>query len=362
MKDVAAWSLALSMGLIGICVHLVARPWSARRVFFVDVGRERNDQDAGRIRRVLVFNGTVTAIGIALSFLGSGSVAAVLLVSLVLPFLPITYLLVEIVRLTKSLPKTVEPSRFSVPLADPPPMSRYMSPALQLAHGALIAGSAAAFVWLLEQLPARVAMHWNMHGQVDRWGNPAELWFWVGILAFDWALCWAVAWGVAKERWALPTEGAERYAELQLERRSAIVRLVELLVLLINGSMVVLWLGLAYGSIPGNEHIRGPALVFGIVLMVVGSLVPLALFLPRMVKLQEELRAIAGSDVLGTHAGGWRAGGLIYYAPEDPAVFVPKKVGIGQTLNFGRPGAWAFIAVITVLPLVIALGAIWLAQ
>lgn len=366
MENVTSWTLALTMALTGACVHLVARPWSKRRVFFVDVGRELNDGDRARIRRVIVTNASVTALGIALSFLGSGSVAAVLLVSLVLPFVPIGHLLIEIVAVTRQLAREGRvgdpPARFSVLLDDPPPVARYASPALQLANGALIAGASAAFVWMLAELPAQVPVHWNAQGQIDRWGSPHEMWFWPGILLFDWVLTWVVAWGVARERWALPTEQAERYMALQLERRTAIVRMVEVLILLLNLSMVVMWLGFAYGSVPGNEAWRDNALVLGIVLMCIGTLAPIAYFLPRMVRLQEQIREIAGSDVLGTRADGWRAGGLIYYAPEDPAVLVPKKVGIGQTLNFARPGAWLLIGGITLVPLVISAVAILIAQ
>ncbi|MCI4346726.1 MAG: DUF5808 domain-containing protein [Thermoplasmata archaeon] len=38
----------------------------------------------------------------------------------------------------------------------------------------------------------------------------------------------------------------------------------------------------------------------------------------------------------------WRAG-VFYYNPEDPALFVPKRVGVGWTLNFARPVAWVII-------------------
>ena len=247
MNVVASWTLALTMALTGACVHLVARTWSSRRVFFVDVGRELSEDDRARSRRVIVTNASVTALGIALSFLAGDSMAAMLLVSLVLPFVPIGHLLIEIVGLTRELSRDGRagdpPARFAVPLDDPPPATRYASPALQLANGALIAGASAAFLWIVAELPARVPVHWNAHGQIDRWGSPHEMWFWAGILLFDWALTWVVTWGVARERWALPTENAERYTALQLERRTAIVRMIEVLILLLNVSMVVMWLG-----------------------------------------------------------------------------------------------------------------------
>ena len=38
----------------------------------------------------------------------------------------------------------------------------------------------------------------------------------------------------------------------------------------------------------------------------------------------------------------WK-GGLIYYNPEDPALWVEKRLGLGWTLNFGNPSAWLVI-------------------
>ena len=41
----------------------------------------------------------------------------------------------------------------------------------------------------------------------------------------------------------------------------------------------------------------------------------------------------------------WRLRG-VYFNPGDPALFVPLRSGIGWTVNFGRPQAVAFIAVV----------------
>ncbi|GIO56512.1 DUF1648 domain-containing protein [Paenibacillus cineris] len=38
----------------------------------------------------------------------------------------------------------------------------------------------------------------------------------------------------------------------------------------------------------------------------------------------------------------WKLGN-IYFNPQDPALFVEKRMGIGWTVNFGRPGAWIFL-------------------
>jgi|GEM_PF-760340 len=54
----------------------------------------------------------------------------------------------------------------------------------------------------------------------------------------------------------------------------------------------------------------------------------------------------------------WKAG-MFYYNPSDPSIFVEKRTGIGQTLNFGHPAAWVIIgaiAAVVVFSLVISLG------
>ncbi|MBX3130295.1 MAG: hypothetical protein KF718_26490 [Polyangiaceae bacterium] len=53
---------------------------------------------------------------------------------------------------------------------------------------------------------------------------------------------------------------------------------------------------------------------------------------------------------------------MIYYAPDDTAVFVPKQRGIDQTLNFARTGAWLFLIGVLVLPLAISAAVVLVAN
>ena len=48
-------------------------------------------------------------------------------------------------------------------------------------------------------------------------------------------------------------------------------------------------------------------------------------------------------------------GGFFYNNPDDPAVFVPKRFGLGWTLNFGHPQAKLVLIGTLLLPLVLAL-------
>ena len=46
-------------------------------------------------------------------------------------------------------------------------------------------------------------------------------------------------------------------------------------------------------------------------------------------------------------------GGIFYNNPDDPAVFVPKRYGLGWTVNFGHPRSKLVIIGILLLPLVL---------
>ncbi|HEX3543077.1 MAG TPA: DUF5808 domain-containing protein [Candidatus Acidoferrum sp.] len=41
--------------------------------------------------------------------------------------------------------------------------------------------------------------------------------------------------------------------------------------------------------------------------------------------------------------------GSIYSNPSDPALLVPKRFGVGYTLNFGNPWSWAVLAFVLLM-------------
>ena len=84
---------------------------------------------------------------------------------------------------------------------------------------------------------------------------------------------------------------------------------------------------------------------------------------PLPEKLQELLRLLQSKEQNRAHAHGsadhapgdgtpdscWKLG-LFYYNPGDSALFVEKRIGIGYTLNFARPVAWALMAMTLLIP------------
>jgi uncharacterized membrane protein len=61
-------------------------------------------------------------------------------------------------------------------------------------------------------------------------------------------------------------------------------------------------------------------------------------------------RAPVAGDATPDSAWG---GGLFYFNPEDPAIFVEKRMGVGWTLNFGNVWSWAFLALALGAPILV---------
>ena len=43
-------------------------------------------------------------------------------------------------------------------------------------------------------------------------------------------------------------------------------------------------------------------------------------------------------------------GGIFYYNPQDPALLVGKRIGVGWTFNFAHPVAWLILALLVAVP------------
>lgn len=68
-----------------------------------------------------------------------------------------------------------------------------------------------------------------------------------------------------------------------------------------------------------------------------------------------KLQSVRGNDASYDDDGKW-LWGMFYYNPNDPATLVPKKVGIGYTVNLATTlGKWSIVAIFIILVLSILL-------
>ena len=52
----------------------------------------------------------------------------------------------------------------------------------------------------------------------------------------------------------------------------------------------------------------------------------------------------------------------MYRDPSDPRLFVPKRLGVGLTINLAHPFAWWVIIGMTIVPILVVVGAVLAAR
>jgi uncharacterized membrane protein len=95
------------------------------------------------------------------------------------------------------------------------------------------------------------------------------------------------------------------------------------------------------------------------------AVLPLLLGVAVLLVVVVRTREGGGLRLAGTAAGGTKAvnrdddrnyrWGLFYFNRDDPSLLVPKRFGIGWTLNLARPGTWLIFGVVVVMAVIPAL-------
>ncbi|MEM7582439.1 MAG: DUF1648 domain-containing protein [Acidobacteriota bacterium] len=346
--------LVLTLAMNGLTLFVICHFRRDHRLFLIDLGRQLTAPDHARARRVQWVNAICVGASIA-GVLTVRDPERVLALVMLGALVPMAWLIVEAVAVARSIEREPFSERYVVRLDRPLPISEYVSAPLQAINAASLAVGTAVVAWLIDRLPERVPVHWNAAGEPDRWGSPSEHWLMLPTLLFTTGILWMALVFIARERWALPPEDGERYDALQLRRRHLLAQLVQWTLVGANVGMVLLWVGTASNAMPGWSSAAGSAVVVGTVVMALATIGPLVYCIPRLLRVGEAIRRIAGTEVLGTHQDGWIWRGLIYYAPNDPAILVPKRIGLGQTLNFGRPIVWVILLMLAGFPALLLL-------
>jgi uncharacterized membrane protein len=197
---------------------------------------------------------------------------------------------------------------------------------------------AATALWLRlhwSDIPTRWAQHWNAAGQADGWATRTPLGVYAALLngaLFVLILC------------AMLLFMAHASGPQTNQRRRALVPMAAL-AWLITGMFCLIGLTpLVHVTTAQFLTIMATYLVLivaiSIWLMYRGGLI---------------LSSPSTEPYDSTPDSGWHAG-IFYFNKSDAAVIVPKRFGLGWTLNFARPTAWfyigglvAFLSLITVV-------------
>ncbi len=180
-----------------------------------------------------------------------------------------------------------------------------------LLPAALILAAAALHLYLhWENIPPIIPTHWNVHGQPDHWA-PRTVRTVFGPLIM----------GAVMTLWVALLSLAILFGARRTEARRPLVAVIlacaDLTALLFSATALL-------------PLLHFPVwLMLGVPLAFIVGCIGWALWLVNRLRTSSE----------PTPNECWYVG-MFYYNPQDPAIFVEKRVGIGYTMNFANPLAW----------------------
>ena len=186
-------------------------------------------------------------------------------------------------------------------------------------------------------LPPFLAVHFDSQGIADRWLRPTwglvliPVWIQLTLIAVFWTLGSLLLYRTQRTRQVVEDEVSRQDRERMLATAEAVSVLCAIWVTfqaLGAVRLFIMWQLVCCGM--GEIYFQ--SLVVAIVLSVIVGI-------RAAVNMQHPKPVIRPAS--DAH---WRLQGL-YFNPQDPAVFVPLRNGIGWTLNLGRPRAVFYLMV-----------------
>jgi uncharacterized membrane protein len=189
-----------------------------------------------------------------------------------------------------------------------------------------------------QRLPSRFPVHWGIDGTADRWaernwrGVDGPLLMGFVVIALLHVLGYMIADASPRGRMAETADWTARFRRANLR-----------MIVAMGWTLAALFAVLAL-----NPYLSsGDALVIPAWLMLGAILAVAAGFLWPIISISQE----PGSGSDGTPDECWKLG-QIYYNPNDPALMVEKRFGVGYTINLGNRASWLLIALLLLIILV----------
>jgi uncharacterized membrane protein len=205
----------------------------------------------------------------------------------------------------------------------------------------VILGVAGAWIgahW--NEIPARFPIHWGFDNKPNGWATRSV----AGVytpLAISAAVCLMMLffnWQIARN-----SRGSTAMRKLMVRVLLALSYLI---------AVLLAWLTVALPFGHGAPSPMNMGITMGALAIIIGAVIVYGL----RAKVDPEPgtgRATAPRSVLGlgdnTADRNW-IGGLFYFNPDDPAILIEKRIGIGFELNFGNPRAWMFLGFLVLIP------------
>jgi uncharacterized membrane protein len=340
--------IPLTLGVLSAIAHWLMPRFTRPDLYFaVTVAPGFRDSADGRsiLRR---FRGEIIGVSVpALALLGALALtSAFVLAPLALVLQLGAYFAVYYRARRRVLPHAVVPT--TVREAQLGRRSRRIPGGWPLAAGpfALLAACAGYLGTHWRSIPTRLILHWGVDGQPDRWAERGFFTVFVPLITAAVVLIGMtlLLYGIA--HWLRPIYAGG----MEAEHESRFRRTASILLLAVEYWIAALfsWLGVR-PLLPGL-FARPPA-AFAMLpgLIAVAATVALMWLGQGGSRISSAPGVPSRSpNVVGdrTEDRFWKLG-IFYFNHGDPSVMVEKRFGIGYTVNFARPAAWA----ITLIPL-----------
>ena len=206
---------------------------------------------------------------------------------------------------------------------------------------AAISGTTGYILGRAPALPAILAIHFDAEGIADRFVRASytivlvPVWIQLTLATVFGAITVVLLYRSNQSRTPVEDEMRKQERERMLATAEAI-SLLSAIWISLQGLLAIRLIMMWQSMCCGLGSIYYQSLVVCIVLSVI-------------VGIRAAVHARHPNPVIrATDASYWRFRS-VYFNPQDPAVFVPLNSGVGWTINFGRPQALLFLALVLVL-------------
>jgi uncharacterized membrane protein len=352
------WFLLAEIGLVGILLYLLpvlTRP----EIFFavtVPAGFRGTAEAKGILRRFRAALFIHTAVAAALTAAGF-ALHHLWLLFAGLYWQSLGAFLAFRSGRRKVLPHAAAPSHVREALLAPRQAGPLGHRMLQLGPFGILTAACIYLNARWESLPVRFPVHWGMDGKPNRWASRSFLGVYGAVLT-GFAICAGMAFlAYATLHWSRQVRATGTAAAHEEKFRNTQIGI------LIGGeyfiSLLFSWL-----SLMPLRHSQEMGASKAVVLLATLGFVT-GIFIAVIRTGQGGVNLVdAGADATAsipeapsigdrTPDRCWK-GGMIYYNPDDPALLVEKRFGIGYTLNFGNGRSWLVLVGIVLVPLILA--------
>lgn len=299
----------------------------------------------------------IEAIGILVS-LYRAELPLARVFSLPLVILPAAILYIIFYRQVKPFAFEEEAKRFASALKRRH-LSEYTSLYLEAVIMLLTVAPSLFLLYYYPQLPEKIPAHWDWLGRPDGWVQKsfASVFFLSLMLFYLQGLFLLMKHGLLGVKMTLPAERAEEYLRGKEEFLRVVMKMMDAVRFLVAAMMSALLLNIVFTSV---AHLK--PFTFVVVVVDLSSTFLLvavcAYYIVQLVMIDRSLKRSVGRVYVqrGRDAAHWYAGGLFYYNPDDPAVFVEKLVGFGYTFNMANRRVYIYLAYMILLPLLMSWG------